>query len=180
MLRKLLPLLLALSTCTIYAAPLVLTPQVLTGGPGETVGWGFEWTPDPNYYVTVSGALVDSESNPALGLFTDFISVTGGPTLGVIGPGAPWIESYDATARTGFGDYTIDPGALPGDSNFGQFLLLYVRYSGDPNSCGSCFVDSQFALVDFGVNVTEPVPEPASIVMAGLGAAVLFALKKRR
>lgn len=171
--NKLLLALMLLSPAAIGGT--VLNPVTLTGSPGQTVGWGFDMTPDPVFYLSVSAAFIDSESNPALGVFSDFISLSGGPVGGVLAPGSPnWTESYDSAALKGFGEYFIDSNAVPGDTNLGQFLVILLRYSGDPNSCGSCFVDSQFALVDFGVNVSEPVPEPASGAAAGIFAALLI------
>jgi hypothetical protein len=162
-------------------AGIVLNPVTVTGLPGQTVGWGFTMTSDPLYYLTVSTALVDTESNPTLGFFSDFISLSGGPALGVLAPGAPdWVQSYDAMALSGFGEYWIDPNALPGDSNYGQFLVILLRYSADPNTCGLCFVDSQFQQVDFGVNVAAPTPEPGTLVPAGLVAGLLVWVRRRR
>lgn len=163
---------------------LALDPVTISGTPGQAVGWGFSLTPDSVYYISVSSALVDTETNPGLGFFSDWISLSGGPSSGVLPPGGPaWIQSYDPLAGTGFGEYVIDPGASAGDGNGGLLLLIYSRYSADPNVCGSCFVDTQLINAQFGVNVTSPgptpVPEPAWTTAIGL-AALLAAARRRR
>ncbi|MBL0159188.1 MAG: hypothetical protein IPP47_19045 [Bryobacterales bacterium] len=163
---------------------LTLDPVTISGTPGQAAGWGFTLTPDTVYYISVSSALVDTETNPGLGFFSDWISLAGGPNSGVLPPGgAAWIQAYDPQAGTGFGEYFIDPGAAPGDGNGGLFLLIFSRYSADPNGCGSCFIDTQMINAQFGVNVTSAgptlVPEPAW-TGAFAAVALLAAARLRR
>lgn len=164
---------------------LTLNPTVITGIPGQTIGWGFTLTADPTYYISISSAFVDTESNPAVGFFSsDWISLAGGPASGVLAPGgSDWVQAYSASLGTGFGQYTVDSNALPGDSTTGTFLVIYSRYSGDPNSCGSCFVDSQFLSPLFQVDVTATdlsgVPEPGWTAALGVGMIVGVAAWRR-
>ena len=173
-----------LAAATLLSSPvasanpiLTLNPVVISGAPGQTIGWGFTLTPDPTYFISVSSAFIDTESNPAVGFFTDWISLAGGPSSGVLAPGgSDWVQAYSASLGTGFGQYTIDSNALPGDSTTGTFLVIYSRYSGDPNNCGACFVDSQFLSPLFQVDVTATdvsgVPEPGWTATLGVGLLV--------
>jgi hypothetical protein len=174
----------AMLTFGLKADPLLtLSQTVVTASPGGDTGWGFTLTPDPLYFVSVSSAFVLSESNPALGFFTDFISLLGGPVNGSLAPGAtPWTLSYDPINATGFGQFIADNTAIPGDSDSGQFLVAFLRFSADPATCGDCFVDTQTALVDFEVDVVPSagVPEPGSGVMLLSGAALLAVWARNR
>lgn len=180
-----------LAAATLVSSPvasadpiLTLNPVVISGTPGQTIGWGFTLTPDSLYYISISSAFIDTESNPAVGFFTDWISLAGGPSSGVLAPGgSDWVQAYSASLGTGFGQYAIDSNALPGDSTTGTFLVIYSRYSGDPNSCGSCFVDSQFLSPLFQVNVTATdvsgVPEPGWTATLGVGMILGVAAWRR-
>lgn len=172
-------LVLAGASLPLHAAPLFsLTPPsgAISGAPGATAGWGFTVTPDPTYWTSVVGTVLLDETNPALGIFTDLISPQGGPTFGVLAPGAAdWTQSFDLLNGTGFGAYSIDPGAAPGDSNSGQFLLLYELFSANPSTCGSCFVESNTATLGFTVTATATaVPEPTTLAMIGTALALVW------
>lgn len=170
----LVPALLLFATAAQSAPIFTLDPPSgsVSGSPGSTVGWGFRLQADADYWTSIIGVVLLNESNPALGQFTDFISPQGGPTLGVLAPGAPdWVQTFDESLGTGFGAYTIDPSAMLGIPNDGQFLVLYELYSDDPNICGgTCFADSGALEADFSVT---PVPEPASYVLAIAGLLIL-------
>ncbi len=154
----------------------------LRGAPGQTVGWGFRMSSDPDLWSTVTGTLLLIESNPALGVYTDFISGQGGPNFGALPAGAAdWVQSFSVYPGSGFASYLIDPAALPGDINVGSILVLYETYSSNPATCGgACFVSSGTQLLDFSVEVSA-VPEPGTVTMLGIGgAALVFAGWRRR
>jgi hypothetical protein len=179
-------LLLSAAMSVAHAGPaLILNPidGVISGSPGETVGWGFDLTADPDNWTTIIGTIPLFESNPGMGMFTDFMSPQGGPVGGALPANTPdWIQTFDANAFTGFGGYTIDPLAAIGDSDIGMFLVQYEQFSDDPTTCGQCFLASGEFFVDFTVNTVSPAPEPASSVtmLGGAGLVALAALIKRR
>jgi hypothetical protein len=184
MFKHLLFALLTLVSADALRAEVILTlnPTTISGAAGQVIGWGFTLTADPLYWVTVSSALIDTETNPALGFFSDWISLAGGPDNGVLTPGgSTWSQSYSAALFTGFGEYAIDGGAVPGDGNSGSFLLIYRRYSADPNLCGSCFIDTQVTTAPFGVNVeVAAAPEPPWTAAIGLACLAAYTLMRRR
>lgn len=157
---------------------LALSPMdgVVSGAPGQTVGWGFDLTADSTNWTSITGSFILFDSNPGLGLYSDFIGPQGGPSGGVLPPAAPdWMESFDAGAATGLGSYAISSLASAGQSDSGAFLVEYETFSDNPATCGSCFVSSGTFVENFTVNVA---PEPSSFSFAA--AAILAALAARR
>jgi hypothetical protein len=153
----------------------------LQGAPGETVGWGFRMISDPANWTTVVGTLLLGESNPGLGIYTDFITGQGGPTFGSLPAGAvDWVQPFTVIPGSGFASYLIDPSALPGSTNAGSILILYEMYSNNPATCGgACFVSSGAEMLDFSVQVSG-VPEPGTVTMLALGGAALLVAGWRR
>jgi hypothetical protein len=144
---------------------------IATGTPGETVTLDYTAPSDPALWVTFVTSFPLSETNPALGFYTDVIGSLGGPVDFALPPGsADW--------ATTLGTYSIDPSALPSAEDDGTIRALYQRYSGDPGVCGAaCFVDTGSVDVPFQVQVTA-APEPSTglgLLLAGIGM-----IRKRR
>ncbi len=177
-------LLIAAGGTTLQAGPIfTLDPAngALQGAPGQTVGWGFTMVSDPTNWTTVVGTILLGESNPGLGIYTDFITGQGGPTFGSLPAGAVnWSQPFTLIPGSGFASYLIDPSAVPGSVNAGTILILYEMYSGNPATCGgACFVSSGTETLDFSVQVSD-VPEPGTVTMLGLGSFALLAVGWRR
>jgi hypothetical protein len=156
------------------AGPITLIPQdgTIAGLAGSTVGWGFQLPADAVNWISITGVVTLGEDNPALGVFTDFISPQGGPDFGALAPAGPaWEQNFDAANFQGFGSYTIDPGAIAGDHNSGTFLVLYETFTDNPATCGSCFDSSGTAFLDFRVDVVA-APEPGTALLAGLALGI--------
>lgn len=165
----------------LVAAPLVsLVPAsgVALGPPGGLTGWGFAITPDPLYWTTFAGVIPLAETNPAVGVFLDLLGPQGGPTGGVLAPGAPvWMQSPIPFLGLGLGAYVVDPAAAVGSWNEGEFLVLYELFSGDPSNCGGCFVESGAVFAPFAVQV---VPEPGTGLLLALGLYAMCSISQRR
>ena len=159
-------------------------PSELEGTAGSTVGWGFSIAADAGEWISFIGSVLIFESQPALGVYTDFVGAQGGPFSFVLPPGdgQTWAQSFDALLGQGLGSYTLDAGAAPGDRNEGVVRALYERFSGDPNHCGNCWLGSGELDVPVAVRVVSaavPVPSPASLPLATL-AIGLLAVQRRR
>ncbi|MGA2770386.1 MAG: PEP-CTERM sorting domain-containing protein [Bryobacteraceae bacterium] len=182
--------LLSLGTTTaLWAGPvLVLTPTgALSGGPGDTVGWGFQITNDANYIEITSASFCLSPVSfpactlPTTGLFTDFISgwdiIVGYP--GGTDP-ATVEQPFDPIAVTGIGSFAIDPGAAIGAADIGAIVLTYNVFDEDPNDSGANkLATDQVLTADASVEVASPSPEPATFGILGLGLAGLAAVARR-
>lgn len=153
---------------------------VISGAPGQTIGWGFDLTSDPTDWTSITGTIDLSESNP-LGVFTDFIGPQGGPSGGALDPGAPdWIQAFSGSLFTGLGSYAIDPFAPVGQTDNGMFLVQYESFSADPATCGSCLVSSGTLFENFTINtVAAPTPEPSSWLILLTGALALSRYRRK-
>lgn len=133
----------------------------IAGSAGSNVGWGFTLTPDSTFWISVLTSSLTDESDPGLGVYTDFIGSQGGPVNAVLGPGSPdWMETFDFVSQVGVGSFSIDPAAPAGAIDSGILDVEYETFSADPNVCGSCGIGFADATADVSVQVTA-TPEPA-------------------
>lgn len=166
-----------------HAAPLVfnLVPSgSLTGAPGQTIGWGYEVQADPTDWISFTGSQILTESQTNFGLYLDFLGAPNTPGANNLAPGSYTSSlEFDNALGTGLGAYTISPLVQIGDFNEGTLLVLFERYSADPEVCGSaCLLGSDYALLDFTVDAQ--VPEPASIALVGGSLVLLGVVRARR
>ncbi|MEO8369095.1 MAG: hypothetical protein ABI806_07850 [Candidatus Solibacter sp.] len=182
--KKIFVLLFALAL-PLLAGPLVqIDPAggAITGTPGGITGWGFTVDSDPVEWISFAGSFLLNETNPGLGVYTDLIGASGGPLDFLLPAGAAtWAQGFSDAAQTGIGSYALSPGSLAGDQNSGLLRVLWVAYSADPYTCGSCFTGSFQQDFDFQVVVMEApaqsAPEPATLSVV-LIAAALFAYRR--
>lgn len=155
------------------AGPIVtLDPSngMITGSPGDTVGWGFTVQADPSFTTNFTASFTLFETNPSIGFYTDFIGSQGGPVGFTLPAGAPdWVETFDPVLQTGIGSFTIDPGALPGAVDSG---VIHIEYE---QSCSSCFGSVE---LPFQVAVAAPTPEPGTFLL-GMAGLLLLAARRR-
>jgi hypothetical protein len=165
----------------LLAGPIIqLDPAdgAVTGSPGVTVGWGFTVQSDPLQWISFEGSFLMGETNPTVGVYTDLIGASGGPLDFVLPAGAPaWTQIFSDAAQTGIGSYALSPASLPGDQNAGLLRVLWVAYSADPYTCGSCFAGSFQQDFDFRVTVADTpsqvAPEPATLPLVLIAGALL-------
>src|SRR5882672_8130688 len=134
-------ILLLVSCCAATAGPIVtLDPSggAISGAPGDTIGWGFTVQSDPGMMTSFLASFTLFETNPSIGLYTDFIGSQGGPVGFTLPAGAAnWIELFDPIQQTGAGLFTIDSGALIGAQDIG---VIHIEYQLFPSA--STFVTS--------------------------------------
>ena len=171
-------LLAATSAVSLLATPiLTVTPADVEALPGEITGWTLNITGDTQDWVSITGSVLLFESNPSLGTYLDLTSSQNGPINGAIPAGSSWNESFDFTSGSGLAAFLVDPGAMLGDMDSGTIRVLYDRFSADPSSCISCYVDS--GSMDAVVRVTAAgTPEPGSGWLLLAGAGLIWACRR--
>jgi hypothetical protein len=174
------------------APALTLNPVngAISGAPGATVGWGFTLTNGTDFLVVSSSdfcvGVITSPCSNSLGTYTDFI----GPQFQVVGPSpesATFTESFNLLAQTGVGSFTINPGALPGESVTGEIVVTFDLFSvspNDPTFNPTLDTLSTGNMLTAGASVSvagaTTIPEPSSIVLLGSGLLGLVSLLRRR
>jgi hypothetical protein len=169
----------------LVAGPVALNPLdgIITGQPGQTVGWGFTIQSDPVLWTSFIATFTLGESDSSIGFYTDFLGLQGGPSNFVLAPASPdWVQSFNGALQTGIGSFTMFPGTLPG-MDTGTIHVEYALFSADPNSCLNCSAGTGEVDLPFSVQVTAAVPEPgtwtlfaASLIAVGAASA----LRRRR
>jgi hypothetical protein len=157
----------------LHAAPILTlnpSPVNVTGSPGSTVGWSFTMVPDSIHWISTTASFLLNETNSPIGIYTDFIGVTGGPSNQVLAPGSSnWTQVFNDALQTGIGSFAIDPSAMLGSIDSGTIRVLYDAFSGDPNTCGSCYVASGSLDTAFSVTAANaPEGAPWMLIAAGL------------
>jgi hypothetical protein len=182
----------ALAASAPAAALITLDPPggVISGAPGALVGWDFTLTNGANW-VSIDSVTTENETSPlggAGGGFTSYMDLLGGLSNGVTPPNQTWTLTFSpGSPGTGLGQYAIDPSTPSGASDSGDFVIFYDEFSADPNTCGSCYLDT-LQLFDtngnppgFTINVsTSDVPEPAPSALVIVGCISLFVRPRRR
>ncbi len=151
----------------------------ISGVPSALVGWGFTLTNGATW-VSIDSVTIENETSPlggSAGGFTSYMDLLGGLSNGVTPPNQTWTLTFSSgSPGSGLGQYAIDASTPFGASDTGDFVIYYDEFSADPNTCGSCYLDTQ-QLFDangnpqaFTINVSPsevPEPAPSELVIAG-------------
>lgn len=159
-------------TFTLSAGP---AGGVVSGAPGQTVGWGYSLvnTDSSNWFVpTQLSAASFSIATPDASYF-DFP---------VLAPGATANALFDQLAHTGLYGAQIFPFAAPGQSDSGFFTLSGEWWSGDPLAGGLFLQASDAVLVPLTLQVEAiaALPLPGSLALLVLGLGLLLARQRAR
>ena len=179
-LRAVLILLLSLLSLGAHALPFTFTfatspaGGVVSGLPGQTVGWGYQLvnTDASNWFVpTQLNASSFSIGSPDASYF-DFP---------IIAPGATVNTAFDALLHTGLYGVQLLPFALPGQADSGVFTLSGEWWSGDPLAGGVFLQASDAVQASLLLTVgATALPLPGSLPLLAAGAGVLLWLTGQR
>jgi hypothetical protein len=134
---------------------------VLTGAPGDTVGWGFSSTNDDFFQsISFGQSILINETNPSLGTYIDLIGPQGGPDNFAVDPGQTWSEAFNSVNQVGLGLFTIDPSAPLGSSDSGSIRVFFNFADSTPGS-----VDVPFTVLVAASDAPEP--HTAWLLLAG-------------
>jgi hypothetical protein len=148
--------------------------------PGQTSGWDFTLdNPTPDWISVTSSALT-FESNPSLGVYSDFIGLQGGPLPSfAVAPFDSWSQAFDGVSQ-GLGSYTVFLSSAPFAEDTGLVMVNFDVFNGDPTN-GGAQTGSSSVTAPFTVDIAAPpatgVPEPSTIVVTA-AALLLCALRK--
>jgi hypothetical protein len=146
------------------------TSGVLTGAPGDTVGWGFSSTNDDFFQsISFGQSILINETNPALGTYIDLIGPQGGPDLFAVDPGQTWSEGFNVN-QFGLGSFTIDPAAALGSSDSGSIRVFFNYADSTPGS---------FDVPFYVFVAASDAPEPATAWLL-LAGGIGFIVARRR
>jgi hypothetical protein len=156
----------------------------LQGSPGALIGWGSVVNPDPLNWISFTGSALQNLGPDIVGDYVDLIGASGGPVNAVLPPGVtPWVQAFDAVFGAGAGSFTIFSSAAIGTSETGEIVFFYDEFSDDPNTCRSCYLDSNSFIAPFRVDVTAAsAPEPGTavlLILTMVGWLVYLLLKTR-
>lgn len=156
-----------LSAGTLSTLP---TTGLITGSPGQLIGWGFSTTNDSVFEsISFSQSILINETNPLLGTYSDFIGPQGGPDSFTLPAAQTWSEGFSATGQTGLGSYLISSSAPIGSSDSGTIEVFYNYADSTPGTFE----------VPFFVLVQQEAPEPGTWALMAVPALILLMRRKR-
>lgn len=140
-----------------------------SGAAGSTLGWGYDIFNDSNedlFFDSISASLPLADGAIDLSVFDFFgfqLFVAAHQTLHV---------DYDRALGIGLVEMTLSSLLSPGQTVTGQVFLDYIMASGTP---GSFTLNVNAVVAD-----TTPVPEPATLLLLGTGAAAILGRRRLR
>ena len=171
-----------LGVASLSAGPVTFTLNpangILNTSAGSLTGWGFTLNNASTNWISVTSSALTFESGPALGAYTDFIGLQGGPSpFFAVAPSTIWTEAFDGVSQ-GAGSYAVSPTAVLFAQNNGFLLVNYDIFDGDPLAGGNQ-IGSESRSSAFTVNIADSpssVPEPSTFALVGgiLAMAVAF------
>jgi hypothetical protein len=166
---------------------LALTPAsgTVSGLPGSTVGWGYSIDNDSSDYLLVANSYFCAGTenptfttcSPSLGASTYDDFIASNSTL--IAPDTTGVESFNAGANSGVGEYIIDSAAIAGETDIGSMVVVYDLFNGNPFTDPSATqiggdMDLTAAAEVEVTGRTSVIPEPRTLVFLGFAFAALI------
>ena len=144
----------------------------ITGGPGETVGWGYSIeNQSSSFWLVTTGVAPDAFQFGTPNLIFDFP---------ILAPGSTATAPFDAATPTGLLSFTWDASAPLGAVESGIFLLNAEWWDGDPFSGGQLAFAASPLSQPYNATV---VPEPGSgslLALPLLVASAIGVIRRRK
>ena len=160
---------------------------LLTGLPGQTVGWGFSISSTTDYFVPTAVNFVPASGD---GIFTDLLAPRLTTFVAGPAPGAsPSVtEAFNLVAGTGLAKFAVNGGVPLGTLISGTILIDYDLFSVSPNDPsfdpGAHYIQSGPVIaLDASIlvgNANAGVPEPSSSLMILGGLTLLYSRRLLR
>lgn len=150
----------------------------ISGVAGSTIGWGYTITnQSATNWLVLAGLSAGSFANatPDASLFT----------FPIIAPGATFAVVYNPITLEGLFQIMWDANAPVGFTNIGVFVLSAEFWDADPlaqanaNFVSLALDQSAGYSATVAAPPTTPIPEPATLLLTGIGAAGIL-LRRRR
>jgi hypothetical protein len=161
------------SSAEIFTFNLLPADGAITGGPGDTIGWGYSIeNQSTSLWLVTTGLAPGSFQFGTPDVVFDFP---------ILAPGSTVTMPFDAATSTGLMALTWDASAPPGTVEVGSFLLDAEWWTGDPFAGGVFAFSASPASESYQATVTAAVaPEPGSVGLGGLGLFIAGGLARRR
>lgn len=146
----------------------------IAGAPGETIGWGYSLV---NYSLT-DWLVVGFPSTDAFVNATPDASVFDFP---ILAPNTTVTRAYDPAFNQGLFQITWNDDAPLGSVNEGLFTLSADFYDADLFDGGQFLYSADPQTAAYSATlVAKQVPEPATLVLSGVGLALAGIVRQRR
>jgi hypothetical protein len=158
----------------------------LSGTPGSTVGWGFTISDSTEFVLIMQSDFCPPGSvegdltcpNSPVGTYNDF---TGGAPIIGPSPDSPSVtQAFVLATEQGYGSFHISPTAGIGTVLPGEIAIVYLLFTGDPNTdpTATQIGGDNFTSLPASITVIggATVPEPSAILP--LGIALLWSFRR--
>jgi len=161
------------------AATITFTPVSVVGEIGGVGGFGFSFVNDGSGYAVLNQTTFDQPAD-ADGSYTDLLGLQS--SLLVVAPSATFLQSFNANALLGAGEYAFGSDVTPGTTVTGTLTLDYDVYSVSPFAptfdAFTDYLSSQQVSGSVTITAFSAVPEPSGYLLLAVGLGVVAFVRK--